>query len=158
VKPKDKQHQISDELALIMLRHDFDLKGLTDFISENHQPVIAAWTKKLRHRDYLAHRKVVRREVLRLRWEGVPHKKIHEILDVPLSRITEIKAEEMDNIWKAYTRNPESVHDLAEEYQLTANDIFAIYQDRQERWEAQEAEYWERQQERWDEEEELYNG
>lgn len=135
---QDQVASASKELALVMFRHGMNLEKLSEFITENSDQIASEYAKKLRHRDYLDHRKVVRREVLRCHWIGIPYREICETLDVSMSRAPEIKALEMDRIWKKYREDPSSACTLAAEYGLTENDIVAIFENRQDRWEQQE--------------------
>ena len=130
---KDETDKIVDEIASIMSRHDLDVEGLTNFISENSQPIKARRTKKLERRDRRSDQERERREILRLSFSGVPQKEISERLGRARASLSRTKALEIDRICEKYRQDKDCLHDLAEEYGLTTADIISIYQERQDR-------------------------
>ena len=125
------------DIVTVMFRHGLDFKSLNTFLLANTTLLEAGLAKKKRHRQYLDERAKIRRELLRRHVNGESYRQITETLDISLTRAYEIKATEVDRVWKAIRANPDSVPALAEKYGLSTYDIMTIYQKRQDRHEAQ---------------------
>lgn len=129
--------KIAADIASVMFRHGLDFKLLNTFLLANRTLLEAGLAKKKRRRQYLDERAKIRRELLRRHVNGESYRQIAETLDINLTRAYEIKATEVDRVWKAICANPDSVPALAEKYGLSTYDIMTIYQKRQDRHEAQ---------------------
>lgn len=135
----DKIKALVNELSATMVRHDLNLEKLATFIQANPQLIFEAWSRKLRHRDYLDHRAVLRRILLRRHLNGETYREICSDIDIPLSRASEIKAQEIERILERLDKNTACVEELAEEYGIATFDITSMRERRNERRELEAA-------------------